>query len=162
MLPVNTGVRDYAKFWKVNSSGTKTIDLALSDTDNNSRGLGISLSGSDIYVVGYEREDLNSNGTITDVAKLWKIDSSGTLTETTNLSNGASNTTADSIFSDNGNIHIVGTMDVYDSGADTFEYTAKYWENSTEGLFSKQTAARGGSATVNGSIWGKSVFVVTE
>ncbi len=158
----NTEYNPTVKLWKIDSSGSKVIDITLSNSGNWSGGRGISLSGADIYVVGYENQDLNSDGTSRDVAKLWKVDSTGAVTETTSLSDGTSDTTADSIFSDNGNIYVVGTNDVYDPVADTFEYTAKYWENSAEGIFSKQIAARGGSAIVDGSTWGKSVFIVTE
>ncbi len=152
-----------AKLWKVDSTGTKTIDLVLSESGNESYGKGIFVSGSEIYIAGYECEDTDSDGSAdTDVAKSWTIDSSGTLTETTNLSDGTSDTIANSIFVDGGDIHIVGTTDSFNSTTGTMEYSAQYWKNGTENDLNKQAASRILDATDDGSEGMESIFVVTE
>ncbi len=152
-----------AKLWKVDSTGTKTIDLVLSKSGNESHGKGIFVSGSEIYIAGYENEDTDSDGSAdTNVAKFWTIDSSGIVTKTTNLSDGTSYTIANSIFVDGGDIHIVGTTVSFNSTTRTMEYSAQYWKNGTENDLNKQAASRMVDATDDGSEGMKSIFVVTE
>ncbi len=59
----------------------------------------IFIDGSDIYIVGYER---NADGV--NVAKLWIND------EVTNLSDGITQAKALAVFVDDGNVHVVGTQ----------------------------------------------------
>ena len=120
-----------AKYWK---DGT---EVKLSDGTKAAYASSIVVSGSDVYVAGYEK---NANGNDILIAKYWKN------AEPINLTDGSRNAIASSITVAGSDVYVAG----YESNGT--KLVAKYWKNGVGVLLSDgMTDAAAYSIYVSGS-----------